>query len=212
LASGLIFARYLPDLFRFVRSDLDSFHFAQYIIGNEGVVVPEKTAIIDDVLVCLRQIMRATDIHSRKLMKECGLTVPQLILLKELRQIEPTTVGQIAKATHLSQGTVTQIIIRLEQRGYLTRTRDEVDRRKVKVCTTTKGRETMSDAPSLIHYRFASSFEQLKPWEQSLILSSLQRVAEMMNAEDLDVAPLLVADQFPVENDNQNDSPGIPQG
>ncbi len=38
---------------------------------------------------------------------------------------------------------------------------------------------------------FINKFSQLENWEQTLVLSSLQRVAEMMNAADLDAAPLL---------------------
>ena len=34
-------------------------------------------------------------------------------------------------------------------------------------------------------------FKELREWEQSLILSSLQRVASMMNAEHIDASPVL---------------------
>ena len=33
-----------------------------------------------DILVALRQIIRATDLHSKRVMKACGLTIPQVIL------------------------------------------------------------------------------------------------------------------------------------
>ena len=36
----------------------------------------------DEVLVALRQIIRAIDMHSKRLIKEAGLTSPQLLLLK----------------------------------------------------------------------------------------------------------------------------------
>jgi hypothetical protein len=34
------------------------------------------------VLIALRQIIRAIDMHSKRLIKEAGLTSPQLLLLK----------------------------------------------------------------------------------------------------------------------------------
>ncbi|MDF5571199.1 MarR family transcriptional regulator, partial [Vibrio parahaemolyticus] len=34
-------------------------------------------------------------------------------------------------------------------------------------------------------------FQKLEEWEQSLLLSSVQRISTMMNAEDIDVAPML---------------------
>ena len=36
-----------------------------------------------------------------------------------------------------------------------------------------------------------SPYEALDPWEQSMILASLQRVADMMDAGDLDASPVL---------------------
>ena len=39
-----------------------------------------------DVLVALRQIIRATDLHSKHVMKVCGLTVPQLVVLLAIEE------------------------------------------------------------------------------------------------------------------------------
>ena len=36
----------------------------------------------DEVLIALRQIIRATDLYSRKLSKVAGLTAPQLLILQ----------------------------------------------------------------------------------------------------------------------------------
>ena len=38
---------------------------------------------------------------------------------------------------------------------------------------------------------FAQQFAALQEWEQSMIVSSLQRVAAMMDAQNLDAAPFL---------------------
>jgi len=38
----------------------------------------------DEVLVALRRIIRATDLHSRQLSKIAGLTAPQLLILQLL--------------------------------------------------------------------------------------------------------------------------------
>jgi len=37
-----------------------------------------------DVLVALRRIMRASSLHSRKLGKSVGLTVPQLVVIRAI--------------------------------------------------------------------------------------------------------------------------------
>ena len=39
--------------------------------------------------------------------------------------------------------------------------------------------------------RFAQRFKDLQGWEQTQLLASLQRIAAMMDAEDIDAAPVL---------------------
>lgn len=144
-----------------------------------------------DVLVTLRQIIRATDLHSRKLMKACGLTIPQVVVLRAVQDLGNVTVRSISRHVSLSQATVTTILNRLEQRGLVRRVRNDKDKRVVNVALTADGERVLAQSPTLLHESFVSRFEALEGWEQTLILSSLQRVARMMDAEGLDAAPLL---------------------
>lgn len=147
--------------------------------------------LVEYVLVALRRIIRATDLYSKKTLVEHGLTVPQLLVLRAIRRERKPTVGTIAKAVNLSQGTVTSILGRLEVRGLALRTRSDRDRRCVLVETTDEGARVVDAAPPLLHESFVSKFRQLKDWEQTTILSSLQRIAEMMAVEELSAAPVL---------------------
>jgi DNA-binding MarR family transcriptional regulator len=137
--------------------------------------------------------MRAVDLHSKKLGKLYGLTGPQVLLLKELTRTGELPVGQLAKNVSLSHGTVTDIIVRLEKKGLVQRTRDSIDKRRVLVKTTGLATEVLKSAPSLLQERFVDRFSQLQDWEQTLILSSLQRIAAMMEAKEIDAAPILAS-------------------
>jgi DNA-binding MarR family transcriptional regulator len=145
----------------------------------------------DQVLIALRQIIRAIDLHSKKLERESGLTGPQLLVMQIIYEEGPLTSGVLARSVSLSQATVTTILDRLEKKGYLTRERDTEDKRKVWVQLSDNGKQALQNAPTLLQESFVSSFAQLKDWEQSLILSSLQRVASMMQASELEAAPVL---------------------
>ena len=145
----------------------------------------------DQVLISLRQIIRAIDLHSKRLEKESGLTGPQLLVMQQLAAHGELTAGVVAREISLSQPTVTSIIDRLERKGLLMRERSQHDKRKVILSLTAAGRATLEKAPALLQESFIRSFNQLEDWEQTLILSSLQRVSGMMNATDLDAAPLL---------------------
>jgi transcriptional regulator, MarR family len=80
---------------------------------------------------------------------------------------------------------------RLEKRGLLSRTRSTEDKRKVFANLTELGNETLKTAPTPLQDRFTREFAKLEEWEQTMIISSLQRVAEMMDAQDIDASPVL---------------------
>jgi DNA-binding MarR family transcriptional regulator len=143
------------------------------------------------ILIALRRVMRAVDIHSRRLMQSHGLTGPQALVLQAVVSRVEISAGELAGRISLSQATVTDIVSRLEQRGLLTRARSEVDRRKVIIRPTLAGITLMQAAPPLLQETFTRRFAELKQWEQLQLLASLQRIAELMDAERLDAAPLL---------------------
>ena len=145
----------------------------------------------EEVLIALRQIIRAIDLHSRKLNKDAGLTGPQLVLMRAIRGSGEVTIRQLSNNTNMSQATATTILDRLEKRELVVRERSKLDKRKVHAHLTEKGKELLEKAPLPLQDNFVSEYQQLEDWEQSLLLSSVQRISSMMNAEHLNVAPLL---------------------
>ena len=87
--------------------------------------------ICRQVLTTLRRIIRGIDLHSRALARDYGLTGPQLILLEELSRSKEVSVGDLAKSVNLSHATVTDVLVRLEKRDLIQRTRSNSDKRKV---------------------------------------------------------------------------------
>lgn len=146
---------------------------------------------IESVLIAIRRVMRAVDLHSRELVRTTGLTSPQLLLLQAIRTQGEVTVGELAQDISLSQATVTSILDRLEDRDYVVRKKSTVDKRKVHTHLTKKGLAAVKDAPVPLQQSFVKQFEQLHNWEQHMIIAALQRVAEMMDAQNLDASPVL---------------------
>ncbi len=145
----------------------------------------------DEVLTALRRVIRATDLHSRQLEKSVGLTAPQLLLLQILRQRGEVTIGALAREMNLSQATVTTVMDRLEERALVRRRRSDADKRKVFAALTEDGDKLLVNAPMLLQQHFIRRFQDLQDWEQAMILSALQRVAQMMDAQHLDASPVL---------------------
>ena len=144
----------------------------------------------EHVIIALRRVIRAVDLHSRNLAASHGLTGPQALLLKAL-QHGKLSAGELASRVSLSQGTVTDILNRLEKRGLIMRLRDTSDRRRVLVEVTQQGLAVLEESPPLLQERFIQRFGELEEWEQTQLLASLQRIASMMDAVDIDASPVL---------------------
>lgn len=145
-----------------------------------------------NLLIALRKMIQAIDRHSTRLKKEFGLTGPQLILLQSISAYDKISVTQLSKNVSLSQATVTDITKRLENRGYITRSRDIDDKRKTNIALTGNGKAILNTVPPLLQEQFTERFSKLENWEKLMIESSFERVVSMMSAEDIEASPILI--------------------
>jgi len=150
---------------------------------------------VQAVLIALRRIGRASDLHSKHLAKDSGLTVPQAVVLQAIRALGEVTTGRLADAVDLSQATLTVILDRLEQRGLIERYRSATDRRVVHARLTAAGRALLRHAPPLLDQRFTNAFRALDPAAQRRIVGTLEQVAAMMGVERIGDLALLAGDQ-----------------
>ncbi|MBQ0724537.1 MAG: MarR family transcriptional regulator [Cycloclasticus sp.] len=141
--------------------------------------------------MALRRVIRATDLHSKHLAKTTGLTAPQMLLLQTIRDKGQVTIGELANEISLSQATVTTILDRLEKRELVYRERSKEDKRKAHAHLTEQAIEILKESPIPLQEHFTRQFGDLQEWEQTMIISSLQRVAKMMDAQHIDASPVL---------------------
>lgn len=69
-----------------------------------------------------------------------GLTFPQYLVILELLDGAPLSVGALGGRLDMDTGTITPLVKRLEAAGLVTRTRDPSDERRVMVDLTSRGR------------------------------------------------------------------------
>lgn len=150
----------------------------------------------DQLLISLRRVIRAISIHSKQLNKESGLTGPQLMVMSKINQLEAPLAKQIAQEITVSPATVTTILDRLESRHLVIRTRSKTDKRKVHLSLSETGQALISESPKPLQDHFIKRYQNLEEWEQSQLLSAVERIASMMDATDLDAAPVLLVGQI----------------
>ena len=146
---------------------------------------------LDHALIALRQILRATEISSRALAKQCSLTPSQLILMEVIAKGGPATPTALARSVSLRQATVSALLDKLQQRGLVIRRPDACDRRRISVALTDEGNAILESAPSILQQRFESGFNKMDDWEKSFLVAALERTAMLLDADELDAAPVL---------------------
>ncbi len=136
------------------------------------------------------------------LYKDYGLTSPQLLLMRAIKAGSNRTIRQLSHVTNMSQATATSILDRLEKRQLVRRERDTIDKRIVHATLTPCGERILARVPQLLQDDFVRQFRALDAWEQTLLLSSLQRLSQMMNAPEAEAASSLLltfdTDPFPL--------------
>lgn len=86
---------------------------------------------------CARKVVSAYN----PMLKPLGLTYTQYIVFLELWEKERETVGELCRRLYLDCGTMTPLLKKMEESGWITRCRCREDERVVYVALTEKGRE-----------------------------------------------------------------------
>ena len=137
-----------------------------------------------ELLLAVRRIMQAFDLHSRRLSGASQVTLPQLLCLMAVTAEEGMTSRQIARRTHASASTLVGVLDRLEAKKLVSRVRDARDRRKIHIAPTAAGRELVASAPSPFGDAFDEEFASLSPSRQKRLVDDLALMAELMSGQD----------------------------
>jgi DNA-binding MarR family transcriptional regulator len=86
----------------------------------------------------------------RPLLQPFGLTYPQYVVLLALWQQDNISLGQLGAATLFDSGTLTPLVKKLEQKGWLKRVSDASDERVKKVLLTTEGRRLEAEVAGVM--------------------------------------------------------------
>ena len=110
------------------------------------------------------------------LLKELGLTYTQYIVMMVLWENEGVSVRSLGEKLHLDSGTLTPLLKKLENIGYVTRKRSEEDERVVLVSLTETGRglkEKAAEVPGEV-----ASCVPLTPEEAAALYGLLYKIID----------------------------------
>ena len=137
------------------------------------------------VMKSIRRIVRAIDMRSKKVSRDTGLTIPQIVILQAIRDLGEVTTVALSRHADLSAATTVTVLDKLEARGLVTRRRSAVDRRIVHTALTENGAQVLADAPPLFNKTFRKGFADLSVAEQQKIVQAFETVADLLDPEQV---------------------------
>ena len=105
----------------------------------------------------------------RPVLAPFNLTYPQYLVMLVLWQESPKSVGELGQLLYLDSGTLTPLLKRLEQNGFILRQRDPADERRVLISLTVQGSALHQQAaviPQTLITQLALSTSQLDTLRQ----------------------------------------------
>ncbi|WP_430818907.1 MarR family winged helix-turn-helix transcriptional regulator [Carboxylicivirga caseinilyticus] len=147
----------------------------------------------NEILIKIRKIVRSVDIESKKIQKEYGVSIPQVLCLNFLHDSSnyQATQGEIRKFLNLNSSTVSGIINRLEKKGYLARLPKTGDKRVVNIALTSAGDSLLDRIPALLHEQLSERLQKLDSKELESVQHSLNTLVKLLNIEQVEASPLI---------------------
>lgn len=144
-------------------------------------------------MISVRKIVRAINLESKRVEKNFGISIPQLLTLKHLKEKPDykTTMRSLREFLSLNASTVTGIVSRLETKGYIARLPDPTDKRSTPIVLTSKGDELIKKTNLSLHEKISKNLEALSEEEYGAIVGSFQTIINFLNIEDLDASPII---------------------
>lgn len=149
-----------------------------------------------DILISIRKIVRSVNLESKRIDKEMGVSIPQLLCLDFLnRQANyKASAKEIKEFLQLNASTVTGIIQRLEQKGFIAKLPKAEDKRVTLITLTSKGADVLQHRPSLLQDKLAAKLDSLPELEVIAIAKAIELITNLMEVNDLDASPVLTSE------------------
>ncbi len=147
--------------------------------------VMSRDTEIYETMQFLRRIFKALQDYSQEVSSSFGISGPQLWALKILSQQGSLNLGHLSIKMYLHPSTVTGVIDRLENKGFVVRGRDPDDRRVVKVKLTLAGEVLVKKAPNPVQGKMIYGLRKLNENELNVIHESVKRLAVIAEAENV---------------------------
>jgi DNA-binding MarR family transcriptional regulator len=146
-----------------------------------------------DILIQIRKIVRSINLESKKIQKEYGVSIPQVLCLHYLHDAPnfQATQKELKKFLNLNSSTISGILHRLENKGLVARLPKSGDKRVVNIALTSAGDKLIAAMPSLLHEQLSDKLQTLNASELKRIEESLDVLVHLLDIQSLEASPVI---------------------
>lgn len=142
------------------------------------------------ILDSIRRLVRLLRLTDRAAQSELGLSGAQLFVLHELGKTPALSLSELAEKTRTDQSSVSVVVSRLVESGYVTRDRDHRDGRRLVLTLTTQGRAIADKSTPVAQEKIIEALERMAPAERRRFADTFGKIIEEIG-EARGVAPML---------------------
>ena len=138
---------------------------------------PDARAVLD----AIRRIVRLLRQSDHEAQQRTGLSGAQLFVLQQLRSAgAPVTPGELSVRTLTHQSSVSGVVRRLSQAGFVSRSRSVADGRRVELSLTPSGRAAARRVPRLAQQQLIAAVDRLPPGRRVALAAGLTEVVRLL--------------------------------
>ncbi|MGA8808950.1 MAG: MarR family transcriptional regulator [Thermoanaerobaculia bacterium] len=142
------------------------------------------------ILDSIRRLVRTLRVSDRQAQTELGVSGAQLFVLTELGKTPSLSLNDLASRTLTDQSSVSVVVTRLVDAGFVTRDRDDRDARRLVLNLTRSGRALLQHAPPVAQERLLAVFDRLPEGERKRFADTFEEIVDDVAGDD-GPAPML---------------------
>jgi DNA-binding MarR family transcriptional regulator len=154
--------------------------------------VADSARILDSI----RRLVRLLRLTDRAAQSELGISGAQLFVLHELAKTPAMSLSELAQKTRTDQSSVSVVVSRLVEGGYVMRERDDRDARRLVLTLTKTGRAVAEKSPPAVQEKMIEILERMQPADRRRFAEIFSHIIEELG-EANGVAPMMFDDLEP---------------
>ncbi|MEF9960778.1 MAG: MarR family transcriptional regulator [Niameybacter sp.] len=138
-----------------------------------------------EMVMLIKEIYSSMHCQIGQSMKEIGLTPQQTLVIKLIAHNKEMTISRLCGELSLSKATVSGIVSRLEEAGYLQKEKRDTDKRNTYITFSEQGRAFAKTFRESMNTSFSQVFDKLSAAEVAQITEALQLLSRKIKEEKI---------------------------